>query len=40
MCAKSNAGPDPHEIFRVTPDIRGGVACFSGTRVGVSQLLG
>ena len=40
MCEQSNAGPDLDEVFRVTPDIRGGVACFTGTRVGVSQLLG
>ena len=40
MRAESNAGPDTDEVFRATPDIRGGVACFTGTRVGVSQLLG
>ena len=40
MRKQSNAGPDPDGVFRVTPDIRGGVACFTGTRVGVSQLLG
>ena len=40
MGEQSNAGPEPDEVFRATPDIRGGVACFTGTRVGVSQLLG
>ena len=40
MREQSNAGPDPDEVFRATPDIRGGVACFTGTRVGVSRLLG
>ena len=40
MGSESNAGPDTDEVFRATPDIRGGVACFTGTRVGVSQLLG
>ena len=40
MHEQSNAGSDPEEVFRATPDIRGGVACFTGTRVGVSQLLG
>ena len=30
----------PDEVFLSTPEIRGGVACFAGTRVGVSQLLG
>ena len=32
--------PNRDDMFRATPDIRGGVACFAGTRVGVSQLLG
>ena len=36
----SNAGPDPDEVFQATPEIRGGIACFTGTRVSVSQLLG
>lgn len=36
----SNAGPNPDEAFRSTHDIRGLVACFTSTRVGVSQLLG
>ena len=40
MGEQSNAEPSPDEVFRVTPEIRGGVACFTGTRVGVSQLLG
>ena len=40
MREQSNDGPDPEEVFRATPDIRGGIACFTGTRVGVSQLLG
>ena len=40
MRPESNAGPDPDEVFQATPDIRGGIACFTGTRVGVSQLLG
>ena len=39
MLEQSSAGPDPDGVFRATPDIRGGVACFTGTRVGVSQLL-
>ena len=30
----------PNEVFLSTPEIRGGIACFAGTRVGVSQLLG
>ena len=30
----------PKEVFLSTPEIRGGIACFAGTRVGVSQLLG
>ena len=40
MREQSNVEPHPDEVFRATPDIRGGVACFTGTRVGVSQLLG
>ena len=40
MREQSNPGSDPDEVFRATPDIRGGVACFTGTRVGVSRLLG
>ena len=40
MREQSNAGPDPDEVFRATPEVCGGVACFTGTRVGVSQLLG
>ena len=40
MGGQSNAGPDPDEVFRATPEVRGGVACSTGTRVGVSQLLG
>ena len=28
------------EVFQATAELRGGVACFAGTRVGVSQLLG
>ena len=40
MRVQSNAGPDADEAFQATPDIRGGIACFTGTRVGVSQLLG
>ena len=40
MRKQSNVEPHPDEVFRSTPDIRGGVACFTGTRVGVSQLLG
>ena len=40
MLEQSKAGPDPDEVFRMRPDIRGGVACFAGTRMGVSQLLG
>ena len=40
MREQSNAGPDPDEVCRATPKVRDGVACFTGTRVGVSQLLG
>ena len=40
MRERSNAPPHPDEVFLSTPEIRGGVACFAGTRVGVSQLLG
>ena len=40
MGKQSNAGPYPDEVFRATPEVRGGIACFTGTRVGVSQLLG
>ena len=37
---QSNMLPHPDEVFLSTPEIRGGIVCFSGTRVGVSQLLG
>lgn len=40
MPRRSDAPPNPDEVFRSTPEIRGGIACFTGTRVGVSQLLG
>lgn len=40
MRAESKAGPDPDEMFRARAEIRGGVACSSGTRVGVAQPLG
>ena len=40
MLEPSNVLPHPDEVFLSTPEIRGGVACFAGTRVGVSQLLG
>ena len=40
MRMQSNVEPHPDEVFRSTPDIRGGIACFTGTRVGVSQLPG
>ena len=40
MREQSNAGLDPGEVFQATAEVRGGVACFTGTRVGVSQLLG
>ena len=40
MRKQSNVEPHPDEVFRLTPDIRGGIACFTGTRVGVSQLPG
>ena len=40
MREQLNVEPHPDEVFRATSDIRGGVACFTGTRVGVSQLLG
>ena len=37
MPTRSNAPPAPDEVFLSTPCIRGGVACFAGTRVGVSH---
>ena len=40
MPERSQHLPHPDEVFLSTPAIRGGVACFAGTRVGVSQLLG
>ena len=40
MPERSNLPPHPDEVFLSTPEIRGGVACFAGTRVSVSQLLG
>lgn len=40
MGKQSDIGRDAGEVFWATPDIRGGIACFTGTRVGVSQLLG
>ena len=40
MLGRSDATPNPDEVFRSTPEIGGGIACFTGTRVGVSQLLG
>ena len=40
MREQSNVEPHPDEVFHSTPDVRGGVTCFTGTRVGVSQLLG
>lgn len=40
MRPESNAGSDPNEVFRTTPEVRSGITCFSRTRVGVSQLLG
>ena len=40
MIERSNVLPHPDEVFLSKPEIRGGVACFAGTRVGVSQLLG
>ena len=40
MPERSNDPPHPDEVFLSTPEIRGGIACFAGTRVGVSQLLG
>ena len=40
MREQSNARPEPDEVFQASPEIRGGIACFTGTRVGVSQLLG
>ena len=40
MLERSNVLPHPDEVFLSTPGIRGGTACFAGTRVGVSQLLG
>ena len=40
MPERSNLPTHPDEVFLSTTEIRGGVACFAGTRVGVSQLLG
>ena len=40
MREQAKAGPNRDGVFRVRPEIRGGVACFTGTRVSVSQLLG
>lgn len=40
MSECSNLPPHPDEVFLSVPEIRGGIACFTGTRVGVSQLLG
>lgn len=40
MPERSNVMPHPDEVFLSTPEIRGGIACFTGTRVGVAQLLG
>ena len=40
MPKRSNLPPHPDEVFLSLPEIRGGVACFAGTRVGLSQLLG
>ena len=40
MLERSDILPHPDEVFLSTPAIRGGIACFAGTRVGVSQLLG
>ena len=40
MPEQSNAGLYPDEVFQTMAEIRGEVACFTGTRVGVSQLLG
>ena len=40
MPDRSNVLPHPDEVFLSTPEIRGGILCFAGTRVGVSQLLG
>ena len=37
MREPSNGEPHPDEVFGATPDIRGGVACFTGTRVGEHQ---
>ena len=34
MREQPNAGPNPHEVFRAMSEVRGGVACFTGTRVG------
>ena len=40
MSQRSNTLPHPDAVFLSRPEVRGGVACFAGTRVGVSQLLG
>ena len=39
MSRQAEGSPNPDEVFRAVPEVRGGIACFSGTRVGVSQLL-
>ena len=39
LIGANGAKTNPDEVFHSTPDIRGGIACFTGTRVGVSQLL-
>lgn len=40
MRDQSNAGPDRDMVFGAMPNIRDGVAYFTGRRVGGSQPLG
>ena len=32
MPEQSKTGSDGSEVFRATPEVRGGIACFTGTR--------
>ena len=36
----NDAESNPNEVFHSAPNIRGGIACFTGTRASVSRLLG
>ena len=37
MREQPNGDVNPDDVFQTTHEIHGGVACFTGTRVGVSQ---